>query len=434
MPKRYLYAAGEKAVLISDHPIRNSNQYTCIEVDEGIQPKNLNHILVRDGKAYDRATAPWAGMRVAMLTDWGVNCGIATYSKFLADQMRPLVGELRIFAEDAPLPEETGVVRCWGRRGDYDRILPAMRQYNPDLIVIQHEFGLFHKINEWNTLLSQLSRWRTVTVLHTVLEHRVKNVEAALDYHARALAEGACQEVIVHTPKARETLRARGFSGRVHYIPHGCFPPANLPRLPSTKYGMYPKHSIFQYGFGGEHKGWDTAIRVVEILKEKYPDVIYVGCFNLSPFSEEAQTRYHMKLLDQIEAKGLQRNVAIHRGYQSEEMLANYIRGSRVAIFPYKVPNPDWASWGASGAIQLPLSLGIPMVLSDFPCFEEFSGRLPLCGTAVGMAAWVDRIFSYPEEEEKLSKEALAIAEERRWDKIAKAYLACTPKEDFNYG
>ena len=390
----------------------------------------IKTFTVKRGKVMQKDASPDV---VVVISDYGVNCGIATYTKYLCDAMRPLVKDLKILAEYGEgVKEEPNVIRCWRRTdSNFSKLLDEVAKINPDLIIIQHEFGLFHKLNAWNTLMSQLSRWRTVVTLHTVLEHNVPSETARLDYMTRSIAEAACREVIVHTPRARETMRSRGFSGRVHFIPHGCFAPDHSPRLPVTKYGMYPQHSIFQYGFGGTHKGWEFAIDTVGHLVAKYPEVIYVGVFNVSSVTS-ANTVYYRSLLDLIKKKQLENNVAIHYGFQSEEMLRNFLRSSRVALFPYQVPNKNWASWGASGAIQLPISLGVPMVLSDYPAFQEFRGQLPVVSNPKEAADVIDKIFSDPEYEKKLSDAAFNISNERRWDVTAKWYLSVSSSVDFN--
>jgi len=435
---RYLHYRGETPAFVADEPLVCADTHLkSMPVPEALlTEENFSQFLVRDGQLMEKDQIPHKQLRVAMLSDYGIKCGIATYTKFLCDALRPIVGELRVFAEDAegidPAEDQAdSVVRCWHRTGDYSRILPLMREYNPDIIFIQHEFGLFHKVNEWNSLLSQLSRWRTLTVFHTVLEHNVPGKAAQLDYRCRALSEAACPEIIVHSPRARATLRDRGYSGRVHHIPHGCLDP-NPERLPSTNYGMLPAHSIFQYGFGSRHKGWEVALDVVELLKPKYPDLIYIGQFSLSDFGQEGQIAYHRQLIDEIEKRDLIKNCAIHRGFFTEKMLSNFIQSCRVALFPYQIPNENWASWGASGAIQRPLSHGVPLVLSNFPQFAEFEGILPICHNAAEMAETIDRIFSDPVYEKSLSDTALKIADTRRWSRVAEWYLNCSPTEDSN--
>jgi glycosyltransferase involved in cell wall biosynthesis len=421
--------------------VMQAESMESIPVDAVLVPDTLAHVSNKDliANYYIRGNSIQSRediQNVVMISDYAVNCGIATYTKYLCDELKLLVSSLVILAEDrfegdTGEGDEAHVVRCWQRtNADFTRLYTEVEKLNPDLIIIQHEFGLFHKMDSWNCLLSQLSRWRVAVTFHTVLEHRVPDIKAQLDYRSRFMAEVCCPEIIVHTPKARETLRARGYSGRVHYIPHGCFKPQKLEKLPVTKYDMFTSYSIFQYGFGGTHKGWEFAVETVELLVEKYPDIIYVGIFNVA--LSDTNDSYFRKLLDLVKKKGLEKNIALHRGFQSEDMLCNLIRSCQIAIFPYQVPNPNWCSWGASGAIQLPLSLGIPMILSDFPAFVEFKDRLPIVTNPQEAATEIDHIFSDHEYANKLANSAFTISGERSWDKIAKCYLSITKDTDYN--
>lgn len=430
----FVYYENEKITAISDHAFKGERKFLKAE---SMPSGSLSLYLIRKGRLMKRDQIPWQDMRVAVISDWGINCGIATYTKYLCNQLRPLVADLRIFAEDAnpefcENDETDKVTRCWNRAGDYSSIREHIEKFNPDVIFLQHEFGLFHKANLFCSLMSQLSRWRTIVTLHTVLDHDVESDEARLDYMTRSLSEAACREVIVHTPRARLTLRDRGFSGHIHFIPHGCHSPSQLKRLPATKYGMFPKHSLFQYGFGGAHKGWESAIAVVEQLAVKYPDIFYIGVFNVSSDTDDRSNAYHEKLLKIVRDKGLEKNIAILKGYQSETMLSNFLRSVKACLFLYQVPNNNWASWGASGAIQQPLSLGVPMVLSRFPAFQEMEGKLPLCGSVEEAIDLIDRIFSDETFEEEMFKRSHALAQDRSWERVASWYLECSPGEDFN--
>src|SRR4051812_23893115 len=57
------------------------------------------------GKRYRAGPAAAKGpgdLRVAMVCNWGDQCGIATYSQFLVEALRGVVAEVKVFAE---LPE-----------------------------------------------------------------------------------------------------------------------------------------------------------------------------------------------------------------------------------------------------------------------------------------------------------------------------------------
>lgn len=431
MYRNAVFSGGRISAILNFEPVDRKYIPVPAELSEISDKDLITKFEIKNGSIQRRGEET-PKPRVIVISDWGINCGIATYTKYLVEAMKPLTSGLLILAEDADgLPPEQDVIRCWDRKGDYLRILPEVERFNPDLIIVQHEFGLFHKVNLWQSLMSQLSKWRVITTFHTVLEHRVPNIDASLDYKARCFAEMACPEIVVHQKKARETLRDRGYSGRVHYIPHGCFPPHTGRKLKPEKYGMYPDQTIFQYGFGGRHKGWEFAIDTVEILKSKYPDVLYLGVFNLPVGGEVHASNYHQELIESVKKKDLIKNVSLISGFQSEVMLRNLISGMRVGFFPYQSPK-NWFSWGASGAVQLPLSMGLPLVLGEFSQFEEYRGRVPLVKTPEEAANEIDKLFSDVDHWKSRSKVSIDLAEERSWDKVAKWYLSCPRNRDLD--
>lgn len=422
--KQYLYFENERPLFVSSHIVDGGGAYLEIGETAAAEISKRGHLYTVHGDTlWLKSELPKSLKRVAFISDYGVQCGIATYTEYLVNAMRPLVASIKVFAEENGDGDTDEVIRCWARNAQYQGIIDEVKKYNPDVIFLQHEYGLFHNHAQFNSLMSQLSKWKTVVTLHTVLEHDVPDQNASLDYMSRVLTEFACPEVIVHARRAGTTLRARGYSGMIHYVPHGCVSRTELAPLPATKYGMFTLHSIFQYGFGGRHKGWEMAIDVVDRLRSKYPDIFYLGAFSLSPQASSSDIQYHEELLDLVRKRGLEKHVALQRGFQSEQMLTNLARCSRVALYPYQRPNASWASWGASGAVQLPISLGMPIVLSDFPCFQEFEDLFPVCKTSLEMAWAIDRIFSDPGHEADLRANARALAEATSWKNTAIRYL-----------
>jgi glycosyltransferase involved in cell wall biosynthesis len=186
---------------------------------------------------------------------------------------------------------------------------------------------------------------------------------------------------------------------------------------------------IFQYGFGFEYKGWENAIRIVEKLKEKYPDVLYVGVFNISRFSQEFSEGYYERLMDEVRAKKLQANFVLHKGFRSEEVLLSYLKQARVGLFPYW-NHPEWRVYGASGAIRLVLASGIPIVLGDVPFFEEFKGHVPVCSEIDQYVAEISQLFEDYAYEQSVKKKIRDFIDARSWDKIAQWYLSVTKAQE----
>ena len=376
--------------------------------------------IIRQSELWDM---PIEELRVAVISLYSINCGIATYTKYLCDAMRPLVKELKIFAEDAE-PEfcindaQDNVVRCWDRRDDYMRIFPEIESYNPDLIIVQHEYGSFSRGASWNALLGNLSRWRTLVMLHSVYDHPDK-----------LIFEAPCQEIITHSLGGKKLLKAKGIDHcPIHYVPHGCL--SELGRINTKFSNVGSDHLLFQYGFGFEYKGWDNAILIVDKLKEKYPDVMYVGIFNTSKYAKKFHDHYYDLLIEKIRQRNLQKHFTLLKGFRSEEVLLSYLSQSKVGLFPYW-NHHEWRVYGGSGAVRLAMASGIPLVLGDVPFFEEFRGYIPICQHVDEYVDTISRIFEDKPYEESIKQNIAKFISERTWDKVARWYLECKPDKEF---
>lgn len=418
---------GRKIVTVGSQEFR-SDQFQVIEC-----PTDLKHLSAREiidnyeiwrGQVVLKTAVeetPPKQLKVAMIASYGINCGIATYTKYLCDELRPLVQELRIFSEfhekvDPSADDKANVVRCWDRNGNYAGIIPEIEAYDPDIIYVQHEYGCFNHGSNWNVLMGHLSRWRTVVVLHSVYDHVDK-----------LIFEAPCKEIVVHSLGGRDLLRKKGITHcPVHYIPHGCLKPIESELSMSQ---ISNDHLLFQYGFGFEYKGWENAILIVEKLREKYPNVLYIGVFNVSKFSEDFNNQYYDKLMGIIRSKNLTKNIVLHKGFRSEEVLLSYLKQSKVGLFPYW-NHPEWRVYGASGAIRLVLASGVPMVMGDVPFFEEFKGVVPVCSTIDQYVEEITKLFEDYSYEQQIKKQIRDFINARSWDKIAQWYLGVRSKKE----
>ena len=420
---KFVGARGRTILWVSDSRPTVKNQ-TVLPLPADLENTKTEVILanyyVRDDRVLPKnQPLPANQMRVAMISRYGVNCGIATYSHYLCEQLRPRVKELRIFSEGSELPgdDKDNVIRCWENSNDYSKILENMEKYDPDIIYVQHEYGCFNNATSWNLLIGHLSsNWRTIVILHSVYEHPSK-----------LIFEAPCQEVIVHSLGSKELLIRRGVSHcKIHCIPHGCL----VDQTMDMKYSSVgSKHVIFQYGFGYEYKGWENAIEIVDRLRVTYPDVVYIGIFNISKYTEDFNIQYYNNLMNKVKSRKLEKHFVLHRGFRHENILISYLCQSQVAIFPYW-NHPDWLVHGASGAVRLALASGVPTVVGDVPFFSEFKGHVPVCGTLQEYIEVISKIFDDHNYRQDIIDKTKKFIGERSWDKIAEWYLACSPDKE----
>lgn len=353
-------------------------------------------------------------IRLAVVANWGQNCGIATYTEYLVDGLRPLVDDLTIFAEEGIEPSD-GVIPCWRRGTPMLTLLRRLEEYRPDFVLVQHEFGIFPRATYLLQLLGGLTKWPYAVVTHSTYEHKDKSI-----------CTSAMRDIIVHTESARDVLRSLGNTSQVHVIPHGCV--VFEERAPL--WNIYKTdHIIVQFGFGFFYKGVDRAIEAVAELKRmnpaKYVDgdnpIFYVYYCSTNDNCNNIHQEYIDFLNKKVEDLDVRENVAIVRGYNSDETLNTILRTAKLAIFPYVV-DPANSVKGASGALRIAMSNGIPVIASESGLFDSIPD-LPRPTTSGELAEVIDKVFSDGQYKQGLIQSQDRYVEANTWDTTAERYL-----------
>lgn len=428
--KRYVGVRNDRIVIVSDFQFSDGGvlvlelpaelaSMTPMELITRARYRNGRFVVKGDVKSADR-------MKVAFVGNWKMRCGISSYSENLWPQVAAHLNDFRLFVEhndqptgqlnklgDTVFPEEW-VVPCWKRGESLDDLVKNIQAYDPDIVWIQHEFGLWPNARHWLSMMSRLADYRVIVTMHSVFHHKDKTI-----------VEAAMPEIVVHLDGAREVLKSeKKLGSKVYVIPHGCFPVDKSEKL----WNFYRSTKTFmQFGFGFRYKGWEDSIRAVAILKEKYPDVFFTGLFSESPFNMLEHQLYYNELMALIESLDLQENVAIIRGYQSDEALDSFLRTNQATVFPY-VSHPAHEVFGASGAARLAMAKAIPVVTSYINHFSD----LPTIKvtTPEEIAFELEKIFlDWKVKRAQIDRQNEYVTE-NTWDKIAQRYIDLFEKKD----
>jgi len=369
----------------------------------------LNGYEVRRTQVVLKKIEDYKSLRVAFIGVYKIKCGIATYSEWLWKETIPLVKEYCIFAEKSEdIKEELNVVRCWKRGEPFTDLIKQVREYDPDVIYIQHEWGIFPIGTHFLSLMTALQQYRTIVTLHSVYSHLDKLTN-----------EAAMPEMIVHTQEAYNMLvNVKKVSKPVHVIPHGGFPCESKHKY-WNRYGS--RHLLLQFGFGFKYKGWETSLRVVANLKEKYPDIFFTGLISETNHNSKFHDEYFNELLELCKKLDIEQNVGLIRGFQSDEVLDSFLRTNTVAIFPY-IRNGSHEVFGCSGAARLAMSKAIPVVVSDVPLFDDLKGVCFQGGTISDFCTEVEKLFDTKYSAAQIDKQNKFL-EENSWGISAKRYL-----------
>jgi len=352
---------------------------------------------------------PLSKLKVAGICNWGDQCGIATYSEQLIPELRKHVKEVKIFAETMEGAHDD-VERCWKRGQSCIDLAQQIIDYGPDIIFIQHEFGIFPKATHFLKLLEMFNNIPYVITLHSVYEHLDKTI-----------CTSYIKNIITHNPNGKICLERLGHRNEVFVLPHGC----NLYENTQQLWNIFQnERTIIQFGFGFDYKGLDCAIEAVSILKnrsEEFKDIFYCFLCSESNHTRSIQARYYNEIRDLVEKKGLQDNVVVLRGYLSEQHMQNFLRTAKLAVFPYK-NDPKNTVYGASGAIRKAMSNGIPVIASDCHLFDDLDGVVPRPSNPEELADEIAKVFTSGDYRNSLLQKSKNFVTENSWQNVGLKY------------
>jgi glycosyltransferase involved in cell wall biosynthesis len=414
---RYAGLTGDRIAAISDRPFSDA-----VEVPSELDAVSSNDLVqqfsYRDGKFQSKTTKkPIKDIRLAIISNWDEKCGISTYAQYLYAHITDKVADYKIFAENTLLntnqfshsgTDANRIVHCWKRGESLQQLVVEIKKFNPDIISIQHEFGLWPSARYWLSFLTQLSDYRIITTLHSVFPTHID----------KAVFEGAMQEIVVHSIAAKKALQEnKQLSARIEVIPHGTFPCTDTFRLWNN---YKSEHTLCSFGFLFRYKAVENTIRAVAILKAKYPDVFFTCLCSGGDFSQADHNAYWRELMALVEKLGLQEQVALLRGFFSDTVIDAYMRSNKVAVFPYQ-SNEEHKCFGSSGAGREAMSYALPVITSNAPHFTD----LPTIkvDTPEEMAVELSKLFEDPAHAKTQVEKQNVYLAENSWEKTAERYL-----------
>jgi glycosyltransferase involved in cell wall biosynthesis len=240
----------------------------------------------------------------------------------------------------------------------------------------------------------------------------------------KTIFTSVAKNIIVHSNSGKDALENLGHTNNlIRVIPHGCVEFNDVKELWNT---FQTPYAIVQFGFGFFYKGVDRAIEAVGILKnkfpEKYKDIFYCYLCSESANAVGTHAEYQNYLESIIEKFNLYDNIAIIRKYNSDEIINNYLRTAKLALFPY-VTNPNNIVYGASGAVRVAMANQIPVITSESNMFDDLNNVVPRPNNAEELSKEIDKIFSDHNYKNNLISLNNKYIQENIWEKTADRYL-----------
>ena len=317
------------------------------------------------------APAPAPARRIAVVTSWGVRCGIAEYTRFLLGA-RVEDAVATTILSDRRIAAEPGVVPCWtaGDPANAPDIAAAVAAADPDILLIEHHPGLL----TWDTLAAVLRDRRVRGRVVAVTLHNTRHL-ATLDAATRQRVRTALAEatrVIVHTPAELDGFRMEDLAN-VTFIPQGA-PPLRQSEAACTPHaGVGPV--IGAYGFLLPPKGFGTLIEAFRLILADHPQA---RLRMVTAFYDASSEQLHAALVARAKAEGVADAIDWHTSFLPPRDSLRLLAGCDVVALPYE-PTLE----ASSAALRTVLASGRPTLVTPIEIFRE-------AGDAVHVAAGHD--------------------------------------------
>ncbi len=414
MPLNLYYDKDNIVKIASKDQIISKQYQSIIYTSDTTNPKELIGKRILFGKT--------EGVRLALICNWNDQCGISTYTQYLINALAPKLDALKIFSENRGNPENTDtsepqfdVEYNWKRGQSLLDMTQKIIDWKPNIVLIQHEFGIFPKASYFMSMMENLKAAdiAVAVTLHSVYEHKDKSVCSAV-----------MDNIIVHSNNGKHCLRntLQHTRQNIFVIPHGCVDFGEI-KPNYNQFGVsYP---IVQFGFAFSYKGVDVALDAIHLLKKrnsKFNNIFYCYLCSESSHAKNTHYKYYREIRDKVDQLNLKDNVSIQRGFFSDNELNQFLRTARLCIFPYQT-DPNNIVYGASGAIRIAMANGNPVIASHSHMFDDLEGVLPRPGNAGELANEIAKVFNDGKYKQGLLDKQRKYIIENSWEVTADRYL-----------
>ena len=365
-------------------------------------------------------------------------CGLATFTDDLRTALCGVAPrwQIDICAVDrdglAYGTEVTTVIRQ-DVPADYRRAARALADAGTDLVMIQHEYGIFGG-HDGGYVLHLAAGLREYGVPYTVTLHTVPSRPTT--GQAATLAE-LCRHaarVTVFTDTAGRLAVETGLVGRAALatVPHGApdilrsfvDPDSVGPAARTALDRTADTRVLATFGLLGPGKGVEHAIAALPAVIARHPDVVYLVAGATHPeVARHTGEAYRQRLARLAADHGVSEHVHFLDAFLSASELAVLLARTHVFLTPYRSPDQI-----CSGALTFALTAGCPVVSTDYRYARDLlaadgtgdpPGVLVPCGDVGALAAAVGDLLDDPDRWRRAGLAADSLGSRLTWPSVA---------------
>jgi glycosyltransferase involved in cell wall biosynthesis len=256
----------------------------------------------------------------------------------------------------------------------YDKV----QKINPDLVHIQHEFGLYQTAADHASGLFRFlfrlqvqEKYPAVITYHSVYTRLSPIIRLYMDVMQRLVQAG-----IVHAEYQWINLHANigRIVDNVYVIPHGAAAGVSISNTQAKKkLGLEGKLVLGMIGWFTQTKGFDEVLEIWDDLAEKLGDNTWLVLAGDARRGDPNQIDYKKKLLDLVEQCVHRDRIKVLQGSFTPEEYNRIMAAFDLMVMPYTFASQ-------SGNLAHSFSLGVPAVVSGL---EGLKAEAEASGAAV---------------------------------------------------
>ena len=303
---------------------------------------------------------------------------------------------------------------------DYVKAAEYVNSSNIQLLVVQHEFGLYGgDYGEYIKLLLEKVKKPVITTLHTVQPNFDQKAIEILKY----IVEKS-EAIVVIAQAAIDMLKHQGIScKKCVVIPHGC-PNIDNKNNKSIKESLGLKGRLVASTFGliSSGKGIEYAIQALPEVIKKEPRIIYLIIGETHPEVRKKEgEKYRNRLTDLLVNSRLKKHVRFINKFVTKRELIKFLQATDIYLTPYISPNQI-----SSGTLIYALGAGKAVISTPYYHAQEVlaNDRGIFCKfeDSTSIAAGINKLL---DENLRIEIQKRAYKYSRRflWKNVAKKYV-----------
>ncbi|MBW2607224.1 MAG: glycosyltransferase [Deltaproteobacteria bacterium] len=357
-------------------------------------------------------------MRIAFVSTYPpIECGIGTYTAFLTKALTKSPNEIHIFSQYGAEGRHVYPSYSPGEHGIAGKIFNAVIKVTPELVHIQHEFGLYGEL-DGIAVLELIYRLKSTGTPVIATFH---SVQEKPEFRKALIIKTMCREldgIIVHVQEHVDILQTvfNAERSKLFLVPHGARE-MNPIADAKIKLNLEGRKVILLAGYFRPTKCFDRIVDLFPQIVKKVPDawLVLSGKLRMLEYSI-----YRAMLFEKINNSPAIDRIEVFRGQFPQKTFDTILSAADIVVLPY-------SAGAQSGIMAHAMTFGKPVVTSNLPAFVDILKRSEIGFYAQTDDQYVDSIVTLLTDREvysRFSQNALThIKENISWDIVAQQTL-----------